>query len=116
MTTVIDRIVCDHEHLARLLEYLDHEVAGYREETNYEPQLPIILETLEYLHHYPDAFHHPLESRLVARLRAKMPSRSMRLKLDIIEDQHSDISELTSKLIEGFNTCLLYTSPSPRDS
>ena len=104
MSNVIDRIINDHKHLTRLLNCLDYEVAGYREDTDYSPQLSIILEGLDYMHHYPDAFHHPLESRLMSRLRAKLTGRFERVQFDMIEDQHKQITAMTQKLIENFNT------------
>ncbi len=104
MATVIDRIINDHQHLIRLLKFLDYEVAGYREDTDYRPQLSIILEALDYMHHYPDAFHHPLESRLMARLRARLNDREERLQFELIEDQHKQITAMTQKLIEDFTT------------
>lgn len=104
MTTVIDRIVDDHQHMSRLLKCLDHEVAGYREDTDYTPKLDIILEALDYMHNYPDAFHHPLESRLMARLRPRLGGRQERIRFDLIEEQHKQITALTQKLIDEFNT------------
>ena len=104
MATVIDRIINDHQHLSRLLKCLDHEVAGYREETDHSPQLTIIIEALDYMHHYPDAFHHPLESRLMARLRAKLTGRDERIQFDKLEEQHKQIATMTQKLMDDFNT------------
>ena len=104
MKTVIDRIIDDHHHMARLLNCLDYEVAGYREETDYRPKLSIILEALDYMHNYPDAFHHPLESRLMARLRPRLKCREDRIQFDLIEDQHKQICALTQKLSNDFNT------------
>ena len=104
MTTVIDRIIHDHQHIERLLDCLDSEVAGYREDTEHIPNLAVILEALDYLHNYPDAFHHPLESRLMARLRPRLTSRDDRVQFDLIEDQHKQITALTQKLINDFNT------------
>lgn len=104
MTTVIDRIIHDHQHIQRLLNCLDSEVAGYREETEHVPNLSVILEALDYLHNYPDAFHHPLESRLMARLRSRLTSREDRVRFELIEEQHKQINALTQKLINDFNT------------
>ncbi|WP_419835812.1 hemerythrin domain-containing protein [Endozoicomonas atrinae] len=104
MTTVIDRIIKDHQHMARLLDYLDYEVSGYREGSEHNPQLNIIIEALDYMHNYPDAFHHPLESRLMARLRPRLASKEERIQFDMIEDQHRQISAMTQKLVEAFNT------------
>lgn len=104
MTTVIDRIIKDHQHMARLLDYLDYEVSGYREGSEHNPQLNIIIEALDYMHNYPDAFHHPLESRLMARLRPRLASKEKRIQFDLIEDQHRQITAMTQRLVEAFNT------------
>lgn len=103
MTTVIDRIIHDHQHITRLLNCLDSEVSGYREDTEHVPNLSIIIEALDYLHNYPDAFHHPLESRLMARLRPRLTRREDRVQFDLIEEQHKQINALTQKLINDFN-------------
>ena len=104
MMTVIDRIIKDHQHMARLLDYLDYEVTGYREGSEHAPQLNIIIEALDYMHNYPDAFHHPLESRLMARLRPRLGNKEERLQFDMIEEQHKQITAMTQKLVESFNT------------
>ena len=103
MTTAIDRIVNDHQHMARLLDYLDYQMSGYREGSERRPQLKVIIDALDYLHHYPDAFHHPLESKLIARLKPRLASREQRVKLELIEAQHQQMMPMTARLLAGFN-------------
>lgn len=103
MTTAIDRIVNDHQHMARLLDYLDYQMSGYREGSERRPQLSVIIDALDYLHHYPDVFHHPLESKLIARLKPRLASREQRVKLELIEAQHQQMIPMTAKLLAGFN-------------
>ena len=103
MTTAIDRIVNDHQHMARLLDYLDYQMSGYREGSERRPQLKVIIDALDYLHHYPDTFHHPLESRLIARLKPRLASREQRVKLELIEAQHQQMMPMTARLLAGFN-------------
>lgn len=103
MSRLIERIIQDHEHIARLLDCLDYEVAGYREGSEYAPKLPIIQDALDYLHHYCDAFHHPLESRLMARLRPRLKALEHRVNFELIEKQHKQIRELSGKILESFN-------------
>ena len=103
MTTAIDRIVNDHQHMARVLDYLDHQMLGYREGSERRPHLNVIIDALDYLHHYPDAFHHPLESKLIARLKPRLASREQRVKLELIEAQHQQMAPMTAKLLAGFN-------------
>ncbi|WP_257263037.1 hemerythrin domain-containing protein [Endozoicomonas sp. ONNA2] len=107
MTTVIDRIIKDHQHMARLLDYLDYEVSGFRKGSEHNPDLKIIIEALDYMHNYPDAFHHPLESRLMARLRPRLSTKEERFQFDLIEDQHRQITAMTHRLVEAFHTVAL---------
>ncbi|WP_263322326.1 hemerythrin domain-containing protein [Endozoicomonas sp. Mp262] len=103
MSRLIERIIQDHEHIARLLDCLDYEVAGYREGADYSPKLPIIQDALDYLYNYCDVFHHPLESRLMARLRPKLKEVEHRVNFELIEEQHKQIRDLSGKLLESFN-------------
>lgn len=102
MSILIDRIIKDHEHLTRLLICLDKEISGYKEGATRRPRLSMIIDALDYLHNYPDSFHHPLESRLLARLRPRITDIEMREKLEVIEIQHNEINQLTNSLIERF--------------
>ena len=104
MSKLIDRIVKDHEHLTRLLVCLDKEVSGYKEGATRRPRLSMIIDALDYLHNYPDSFHHPLESRLIARLRPRISDCKIRKRLDEIEAQHQEINSLTNMLIEKFES------------
>ena len=103
MRNAIDRIVNDHQHMARLLNYLDFQMFGYREGSDRRPQLKVIVDALDYLHHYPDIFHHPLESRLMARLKPRLTRREHRAKFELIEAQHQQMITMTAKLLAGFN-------------
>ena len=103
MTTALDRIVNDHQHMVRLLDFLDYQMSGYREGSERRPSLKIIIDALDYLHHYPDVFHHPLESKLITRLKPRLTSRGQRIKLELIEAQHRQMVPMTAKLLSGFN-------------
>ena len=103
MSLLIDRIIKDHEHLTRLLVCLNKEIAGYKEGASQRPRLSIIVDALDYLHNYPDSFHHPLESRLLTRLRPRITDGHLREKLEVIEEQHHEISLMTNSLIERFH-------------
>ncbi|KEQ14651.1 hypothetical protein GZ77_10065 [Endozoicomonas montiporae] len=104
MSMLIDRIIKDHEHLTRLLVCLDKEIANYKEGASRRPRLSVIIDALDYLHNYPDSFHHPLESRLLAKLRPRITDTELRQKLEVIEDQHVEISQLTNNLIDRFES------------
>ncbi len=104
MSKLIERIVQDHEHIARLLDCLDYEVAGYREGAEYSPKLSVIQDALDYLHNYSDVFHHPLESRLMTRLRPRLEDGEYRSSFELIEKQHKQIGDLSGELLKRFNS------------
>ncbi|WP_257274924.1 MULTISPECIES: hemerythrin domain-containing protein [unclassified Endozoicomonas] len=103
MSLLINRLVKDHEHLLRLLDCLDHEVSGYKDESEHTPRLWLILDALDYLHNYPDSFHHPLESRLLSRLRPRLTDASQRAVMAEVEAEHKEIRQFTTSLIERFS-------------
>ncbi|WP_299726114.1 hemerythrin domain-containing protein [uncultured Endozoicomonas sp.] len=102
--TVIEQIIKDHQHMTRLLDFLDQEVSRYRDDNEYAPRINLILEALDYLHHYPDAFHHPIESRLMVRLRPRLERQNDRIQFDLIENQHQQITAMTQKLNAAFSS------------
>ena len=102
MKPLIERLIVDHEHTLRLLACLEHELKGYREDAEYAPKLAIIIDALDYLHNYPDSFHHPLETRLMSRLRPRITESGLRKYIDEIEQEHDDIAGLTINLIKQF--------------
>ena len=104
MSILIDRIIKDHEHLTRLLVCLDREISKYKEGATRRPRLSVIIDALDYLHNYPDSFHHPLESRLLAKLRPRITDAGLRQKLEAIEEQHVEIYQLTNNLIDRFQS------------
>ncbi|UYM17168.1 hemerythrin domain-containing protein [Endozoicomonas euniceicola] len=104
MSILIDRIIKDHEHLTRLLVCLDREISKYKEGATRQPRLSVIIDALDYLHNYPDSFHHPLESRLLAKLRPRITDAGLRQKLEAIEEQHVEIYQLTNNLIDRFQS------------
>ncbi|WP_034833528.1 hemerythrin domain-containing protein [Endozoicomonas numazuensis] len=103
MSLLIDRLVKDHEQLLRLLDCLDHEVSGYRDDSQHTPKVWLILDALDYLHNYPDSFHHPLESRLLSRLRPRLTDADQRAAIEEVEAEHEEIHQLTTSLIDRFS-------------
>lgn len=64
MNALYERLSQDHKHLAKVLDVLKHQIGLYdtREESGTEkPNTTLIMDILDYVHYYPEAFHHPLE-------------------------------------------------------
>ena len=64
MTKLYQQLREDHRNLVRVLDVLERQVALYdsRESQNtQEPDISLILDIMDYIQHYPDRFHHPLE-------------------------------------------------------
>ncbi|CAH0990048.1 hypothetical protein SIN8267_00131 [Sinobacterium norvegicum] len=62
MNNLFHQLVDDHKHIARVLRVLKAAVYAY-EDVDQEHDLPLILETLDYIQAYPEQYHHPLEER-----------------------------------------------------
>lgn len=61
---IYQQLMTDHRNLARVLKVLEREIGriGREEDANEaSPDMQLIEDILDYVHYYPDAFHHPLE-------------------------------------------------------
>lgn len=64
MNALYQQLMEDHGNLSRVLSVLEQEVARYGNKDKCDdcrPDLPLIDDILDYVHYYPEAFHHPLE-------------------------------------------------------
>lgn len=64
MTQLYDQLSQDHRNLVKVLDILEKQIALYdtREDAGTEkPDSTLIMDILDYVHYYPEAFHHPLE-------------------------------------------------------
>lgn len=64
MTKLYQQLREDHKNLVKVLDVLEREIALYdtREESGTEkPDITLILDIMDYVQHYPERFHHPLE-------------------------------------------------------
>lgn len=69
MPEVIKTLRSDHGNLERLVRLLDGRMSG---STNPAvADIELLVDALDYLTHFPDISHHPLEDRIVERLRDK---------------------------------------------
>ncbi|TAM43872.1 MAG: hemerythrin domain-containing protein [Burkholderiaceae bacterium] len=69
MPRVIDRLLSEHVNLERLVRLLDRQPSLLVSPD--APNIGLLVDTLLYLTEFPDVTHHPLEDRIVERLRAR---------------------------------------------
>lgn len=92
----------EHEYFQRLLALLQTQLDLFHrgERPNYE----LMLDILNYLHEYGDAFHHPREDVVFARLAARRPD--IELALTRLRQEHRVIARAGERLIELLNEAL----------
>ena len=71
MHTVQRQLHTDHFHLQRLLNCLSHEIKCYEYDSLEHVDLTVILSALDYVHDYPDKWHHPAEDVIFSKLQQK---------------------------------------------
>lgn len=101
MTDLYRQLVQDHITLAKVLDALDKSVSYYREDEQNEPDLALILDTLEYIQVYPEKFHHPLEEQAFNYL-IKHDLGDKKI-IKEIRQQHSTLEQETLYLCQQFN-------------
>lgn len=67
MPDVIERLRSEHTNLERLVRLLDGRMAVFTHPR--VADIELVVDALYYLTHFPDVSHHPLEDRIVDRLR-----------------------------------------------
>lgn len=72
MHALMKNLQQDHYNLLRLLNCLQREIDLLADEASgHRFNLNLLLDGLDYLHTYPQQWHHPLEDKLLARLHEK---------------------------------------------
>lgn len=100
MHSVHKQLVDDHIHISRLLRFLSTQV-GYAElKANWDDQLSLVLDSLDYIQSYPEKWHHPVEDIVFARLREK-GACDPKLLQDIA-DEHAKLERGTRELQQLF--------------
>lgn len=111
MPALYRQLVQDHVNLSRVLEVLTLAVEGYDADDWYHPNMPLILDALEYIRTYPEVFHHPLEERSFDYLLQNKLADPAVIKE--IRAQHNELEEATERLQQQFdaiaNDCVVPT-------
>ncbi|MCA1797953.1 MAG: hemerythrin domain-containing protein [Xanthomonadaceae bacterium] len=90
---VLQQLYDDHGNFRRLMALLTEELASTAD--------PGVLRgVMNYMVHYADQFHHPLEDLLFARLQRKDPS--VAASIEKLEQEHADIGKAGASLLALF--------------
>lgn len=108
MTKLYEQLREDHRNLVRVLDVLERQVALYdtREEENTNtPDISLILDIMDYIQHYPDRFHHPLEEASFDYLISQ--GQGNQAAMEAIRTEHEALSASASKLRTLLNSIRL---------
>lgn len=96
MPNVLARLRMDHRNFARLLGMLEThlEVALTRGDANFE----LMQDSMLYMTHYPDRFHHPKEDLIFARLGIR--DDSARPHVYVLLEEHRTLAEKGLQFLE----------------
>jgi len=94
---VMQRLHRDHRNMASLLDILDRQLDVVERAGNAD--FEIMRDAMEYLTHYGDRVHHPMEDLVYARL----ADRSTKARKDLagVPEQHERIARESEKLLEA---------------
>ncbi|WP_426415639.1 hemerythrin domain-containing protein [Aestuariirhabdus sp. LZHN29] len=102
MQRLIKRLIEDHKHLSRVLSCLQREMYGFSGGED-PPDMGVILDAMDYIQNYPEAFHHPLEDRIYEQMASHISDPELLEMLERIKIQHSQLKELTRRLQNDFH-------------
>lgn len=101
MHAIEKQLYRDHYHLQRLLDYLSHEIDLYERGMASSVELPVVLDTLEYIRVYPERWHHPAEDRIFALILSKQPAEAEYLRQ--VQEEHVQLLQLTRYMTSLFD-------------
>ena len=90
----------DHFHLQRLLNCFGNEIDCYDFDSTRRADLAVILSALDYVHVYPDKWHHPAEDLIFDKLIQKDVKESTLIKE--LKNEHQEIIQETNRIYELF--------------
>jgi len=109
MHRIIDRLRFEHRNLERLVRLLDRQPSLLAIAD--APNIGLLVDTLYYLTRFPDVTHHPLEDRIVERLRDRdaLPAGLA----EEIEAQHVTLARQGLDLLRDLEGALRQETVSP---
>lgn len=110
MSETIDKLRADHRNLARLMEIIAREVRVF--EAGDLPDYDLVASILDYTRNYPDRYHHPLEDRVLAKLRQRDPDTAT--TVGDLDREHEKLEVLTHRFAAALDN-VMQDAELPRD-
>lgn len=96
MVAIIDAWREDHKNFAKLLDMLEEQVRVFHDAQT--PNYELMLDIMYYMTHYPDAFHHPKEDLVFAKVAEIDPGE--RAAVQELMEQHVVLKQSGIRLLE----------------
>jgi hemerythrin-like domain-containing protein len=110
MSEILAQLYTDHLRISRLLDLLEGETDKMEREESANYRLMALI--MDYIHHYPDLIHHPLEDQAFAKLTEK-DSQYAALVEQLREEHHE--MPVISKRIADLLASIAAEAITPRD-
>jgi hemerythrin-like domain-containing protein len=94
---ILATLYAEHRYMGTLLKLLEAQVDLLEQEEPVEPQ--VLYESLHYMIHYPDAFHHPREDMVYQR--AGEVDLALADSVDTLQREHDHLSKLGPKALKA---------------
>ncbi len=109
MNILEKRLRKDHSHINLVLACLQYQIDRYGDSNCQSPDLTVALEAINYLHAYPEKWHHPLEDIIFTELQergldTKGVIAELRIEHEYLERQTQEVSQLFYSLA---NDCVV---------
>lgn len=116
MAHILEQLLTDHRNIDKVLTVLEHEIDRYDQPGNADeegPDLSLVFDILDYIHAYPDKFHHPLEEAAFDCMRERGLGDPE--EIAAIRREHGQLSKTSSEIRVLFNSIKLGSPVSLKD-
>lgn len=100
MAHVLDQLLADHRNLEKVMAVLEQEIERFADEDD-APDMALVMEIMDYIHAYPEYFHHPLEEVAMGYLNAC--NLGDQGQIDAVRDDHERLEEEGERLRQLVN-------------
>jgi len=94
---ILATLYAEHRYMGTLLKLLETQVDSLEQDDEVDPQ--VLYESLHYMTHFPDAFHHPREDLVYAR--AGELDYALADNVDTLQRDHDHLSRLGPKALKA---------------
>ncbi len=94
---ILATLYAEHRYMGTLLKLLEAQVNSLEQEDEVDPQ--VLYESLHYMTHFPDAFHHPREDLVYAR--AGERDYALADSVDTLQRDHDHLSKLGPRALKA---------------